>query len=62
MVLEPAINELSSRDRTVLQLRFVEGLTQQQIGDRVGVSQMQVSRILNRVLGELREKILGKAA
>jgi RNA polymerase sigma-B factor len=62
LVLEPAIRGLRSRDRTVLQLRFVEGLTQQEIGDRVGVSQMQVSRILNRVLGELRVSILGAAA
>jgi RNA polymerase sigma-B factor len=62
LVLAPAIRRLRTRDRTVLQLRFVEGLTQQEIGDRVGVSQMQVSRILNRVLAELRDSILGRAA
>jgi len=62
LVLEPAIRNLAPRDRTVLQLRFVEGLTQQEIGEQVGVSQMQVSRILNRVLAELRSSILGAAA
>jgi RNA polymerase sigma-B factor len=62
LLLAPAIRELCDRDRTVLRLRFVEGLTQQEIGERVGVSQMQVSRILNRVLAELRHTILGAAA
>jgi RNA polymerase sigma-B factor len=62
LMLAPAIRGLRERDRTILQLRFVEGLTQQQIGEQVGVSQMQVSRILNRVLAELRASILGAAA
>ncbi|MFL6022640.1 MAG: SigB/SigF/SigG family RNA polymerase sigma factor, partial [Marmoricola sp.] len=62
MVLGPAIQRLRERDRVVLQLRFVDGLTQQQIGERIGVSQMQVSRILNRVLAELRTSIAGVAA
>ncbi|RNL79149.1 SigB/SigF/SigG family RNA polymerase sigma factor [Nocardioides marmorisolisilvae] len=62
LVLGPAIRGLGERDRTVLRLRFVEGLTQQQIGEQVGVSQMQVSRILNRVLAQLRDSILGQAA
>ncbi|MFL6107606.1 MAG: SigB/SigF/SigG family RNA polymerase sigma factor [Marmoricola sp.] len=62
LMLAPAIRGLGERDRTVLQLRFVEGLTQQQIGEQVGVSQMQVSRILNRVLAQLRDSIVGEAA
>jgi RNA polymerase sigma-B factor len=48
--IAPAIKELSDRDRIVLRLRFVEDLTQSQIADQVGVSQMQVSRILRRCL------------
>jgi RNA polymerase sigma-B factor len=41
---------LSPREQRVLHLRFVEDLTQTEIGDRIGVSQMQVSRILRVAL------------
>lgn len=51
--IAPAIQELSDRDRKVLQLRFFGDLTQSQIADHVGVSQMQVSRILRRCLSML---------
>jgi RNA polymerase sigma-B factor len=54
-VLDQLLNTLSPRDRAVLRLRFDADLTQQQIGDRVGVSQMQVSRILRQSLARLRE-------
>ncbi|MGA2009691.1 MAG: SigB/SigF/SigG family RNA polymerase sigma factor [Solirubrobacteraceae bacterium] len=50
-----ATRRLSPRDREVLALRFVEDMTQTQIADRIGVSQMQVSRILRRALGSLSE-------
>ena len=46
---------LSDRDRRVLALRFAGDLSQSEIGRRVGVSQMQVSRILRRVLSELQD-------
>ena len=46
---------LSQREREILCLRFVEDLTQSEISARVGVSQMQVSRILRRTLARLRE-------
>jgi RNA polymerase sigma-B factor len=46
---------LSAPEREVLFLRFVEDLTQSEIAARVGVSQMQVSRILSRSLARLRE-------
>lgn len=62
LLLGSAVRRLGDRDRTVLELRFFEGLTQQQIGDRLGVSQMQVSRILNRILTQLRVEITGAAA
>jgi RNA polymerase sigma-B factor len=62
MILAPALNELRGRDRQILELRFVEGLTQQEIGKIVGISQMQVSRILTRVLNEMRQTIDGQAA
>jgi RNA polymerase sigma-B factor len=48
--LEPALKRLSSRERIVLALRFEDGLTQAEIAERVGVSQMQVSRILRGAL------------
>ena len=48
--LEPALRALTSRERRVLTLRFDAGLTQAEIGAELGVSQMQVSRILRRAL------------
>ena len=45
---------LGEDERTVVTLRFFDGLTQTQIAERVGVSQMQVSRILTRSLEKLR--------
>jgi RNA polymerase sigma-B factor len=47
---------LDERDRVVLYLRFVEDMTQTEIAQRVGCSQMQVSRILRRALARLNEK------
>jgi RNA polymerase sigma-B factor len=49
-----AVAGLSERDRRVLQLRFADGLSQREIACEVGVSQMQVSRILARTLTRLR--------
>jgi RNA polymerase sigma-B factor len=53
--ITPAIRRLAERDRRVLHLRFVGDMSQSQIAARIGVSQMQVSRILARSLKELRE-------
>ena len=58
VMLERRLAELSERDREVLHLSFVEDLTQSEIGKRVGVSQMQVSRILRSSLERLRESSL----
>jgi RNA polymerase sigma-B factor len=55
-----AARHLSPRERRVLELRFVEDLTQTQIADLIGVSQMQVSRILRRALSQLRELAEGE--
>jgi RNA polymerase sigma-B factor len=54
VILEGRLEALSTRDREVLHLSFVEDLTQSEIGKRVGVSQMQVSRILRSSLERLR--------
>jgi RNA polymerase sigma-B factor len=57
LVLTPLLRRLGPRDRLVLRLRFADGLTQREVGERIGVSQMQVSRILSRVLATLRTEI-----
>ena len=51
--IAPTLKALSARERAILHLRFVEDLTQAEIAERVGVSQMQVSRIIRRALGRL---------
>jgi RNA polymerase sigma-B factor len=55
--IAPALEEISERDRKVLHLRFVEDLTQSEIAEQVGVSQMHVSRILRSALDKLREEV-----
>lgn len=57
--LRPVLRSLSDRDREILLLRFVRGCTQQQIGEEIGVSQMQVSRLLTRILRDLRDELRG---
>ncbi|MDT0472583.1 RNA polymerase sigma factor SigF [Streptomyces griseoviridis] len=52
--LKPMIAELPSRDRKILSLRFVAGMTQSEIGEELGISQMHVSRLLSRTLVRLR--------
>ncbi|MFE5405605.1 RNA polymerase sigma factor SigF [Streptomyces sp. NPDC056580] len=56
--LAPLIADLDERDRQIIHMRFVEELTQGQIGERLGVSQMHVSRLLSRCLARLREGLL----
>jgi RNA polymerase sigma-B factor len=56
-VLEGLLRFLTARQREVVRLRFGEGLTQHEIGDRVGLSQMQVSRILREAIGRLSEVV-----
>lgn len=54
VMLEQRLEALTEREREVLHLSFVEDLTQSDIGERVGLSQMQVSRILSAALEKLR--------
>ncbi len=56
--LAPLIAELDERSRQIIHWRFVDELTQAQIGERLGRSQMQVSRLLARTLNRLREGML----
>src|SRR5204863_7200585 len=53
----PVLNEISERGGTVLHLRFVEDMTQSEIAEQVGVSQMHVSRILRSTIEKLRKRI-----
>lgn len=57
IVLEEAIADFSPREQEVIHMRFVEGLTQVEIAERLGVSQVQVSRLLRRTLRRIQEKI-----
>jgi RNA polymerase sigma-B factor len=52
-----AMASLHRREREILRLRFVEELTQEQIGRRVGLSQMHISRLLRRTLARLHEEL-----
>jgi RNA polymerase sigma-B factor len=56
-ILRPALAKLADREQEILMLRFVGGRTQAEIARIVGVSQMQVSRLITRSLGELRLSI-----
>lgn len=58
LAVEPLLEELSDREREVLRMRFFESKTQSQIAERLGVSQMHISRILSRTLGWLRDQAL----
>jgi RNA polymerase sigma-B factor len=54
-------DELPEREQRILVMRFYGNLTQTEIGDRLGISQMHVSRLLARALAHLRGKLLDAA-
>ena len=57
MVIEDAIRGFSPREQEVIRMRFIDGLTQVEIADKLGISQVQVSRLLRRTLKKIQEKI-----
>jgi RNA polymerase sigma-B factor len=57
--LAPLVAELSERDRQIIHMRFVEEATQADIGERLGCSQMHVSRLIKRIIQQLRNGMLG---
>lgn len=61
-VLAPGFQVLDARERKILHLRFFEGLTQSQIAQQGGISQMHVSRLIRRSLEKIREEIDGEEA
>ncbi|MCX5192824.1 SigB/SigF/SigG family RNA polymerase sigma factor [Streptomyces sp. NBC_00249] len=56
--LKPLLAGLSDRDRVILSLRFGGELTQREIGERLGISQMHVSRLLSQIMETLRTGLL----
>jgi RNA polymerase sigma-B factor len=56
-VLAPGFRVLEERERRILKLRFFDGLTQSQIAQRIGISQMHVSRLIRRSLQQMREEL-----
>jgi RNA polymerase sigma-B factor len=56
-MLAPAVRRLVARDQRILRLRFFDGLTQQEIAEDIGVTQMQVSRLLARIYADLRRQL-----
>jgi len=57
VILAPALRRLGERDRTIVTMRFFGQRTQQEIADEIGVTQMQVSRLLSRICGRLRAEV-----
>jgi RNA polymerase sigma-B factor len=61
VLVQDALNTLPERERRVVYLRFYLGLTQSEIAEEIGVSQVHVSRILRSTLSQLEEE-LGSSA
>ena len=59
MLLRGAIEALPERDKKIIVLRYFRDMTQSEVAKQVGVSQVQVSRIENRIIKEFREKLIG---
>jgi len=62
VALAGVLGELGPRERLILRLRFFEDRTQAEIGEAIGVTQMQVSRLLSGILARLRDRLLREAA
>ncbi|MFG2785343.1 SigB/SigF/SigG family RNA polymerase sigma factor [Streptomyces prunicolor] len=60
--VKPALRTLPERERTILYLRFFQGMTQSRIAEQLGVSQMHVSRLITHSCATVRERVLADAA
>jgi len=54
VIVEEALDQLDEADRTIVRLRFVDGLSQAEIGEKIGATQAQVSRALARIIRRMR--------
>lgn len=59
MLLRGAIEGLSERDKKIIVLRYFRDMTQSEVAEKIGVSQVQVSRIESRIIKEFRKKLSG---
>ena len=59
LLLKGAIEALSERDRRIIILRYFRDMTQSEVAEKIGVSQVQVSRIESKIIKEFREKLSG---
>jgi len=62
VVLAPVVRRLDDRERRIIELRFFHDCTQQQIADEIGVTQMQVSRLLSGLMARMRHQLESGAA
>ena len=61
-MLADGLGELAPREREIVRLRYYEGLTQREIAEHIGISQMHVSRLIRRTVQQLRDRITVPAA
>ena len=59
MLLKSAIESLAERDRKIIVLRYFRDMTQSEVAEKIGVSQVQISRIENKIIKEFRQKLDG---
>ncbi len=57
MVIEEAISTFTPREQAVMRMRFEQGMTQVEIAEKLGISQVQVSRLLRKVVKQVQERI-----
>ncbi|MGH3358218.1 MAG: sigma-70 family RNA polymerase sigma factor [Nocardioidaceae bacterium] len=62
VVVAPAVRELCDRDRDIIELRFFHDWTQERIAQELGITQMQVSRLITRIMRDLRTRLTVPAA
>ncbi|MFJ4681785.1 SigB/SigF/SigG family RNA polymerase sigma factor [Streptomyces sp. NPDC091377] len=62
VAVSPYLRRLPERERTILHMRFFQGMTQSSIGEELGLSQMHISRIITRCCTRLRHQVTAEAA
>ena len=57
MVIEEAISSFTPREQEAVRMRFEQGMTQVEIAEKLGISQVQVSRLLRKVLKQIQARL-----